>query len=617
MGNNKVRHPMGRDSSTALKATIIHQPLTKRPGNLPRDAEPSKSKKKRKGATVVETKLGTFERSKSGCYLRGNDGNQIVCGWIGFTRLITNVDDGTVSVEIKYYDLDNKPAHLVVHRSELTRPGEIIKKLMDHGFKVDDVKTAGAFLEALYRQVPPTKRAKQVSMPGWHKTDGGQYAYLGNGFTAAPEGCETGLLLDGRAGNIFQSNGTLKGWQKNVGKLCRGNPRLILPVCATLASPLLLFVHQNNFGIHFFGKTSEGKTTGYIVSASLSGPISDIRDWNATENAFVATAKGNNDSVTTYDEIGSAHAKDVKKVAYHLMNGRDRGRAKSDGTAGKLHPFRCVILSNGEFDYPKFFANENIKIMPGQIVRFLNIPVHADSGNGMFIDLHGCAESIDFVKLLAEKTSQYYGTVLPAFIRAIVDSQDTIAETAKTLMAKYAKRLKRALPEGYQVDGREERVIGCFALMAYAGELAIEKGILTWDAGEAFAAIRTCFLAWVKHDRNIAPLNDAEICAQIKRFFKSESDGKLVPVADYDESNPPEGGFIKKVDGNLAFLVHPEFFESVICQRWGKAAGIRVLLAHGLLILGAEGRPRKQVLMPANCGGKKLNFYVVRAKIAD
>jgi putative DNA primase/helicase len=301
-----------------------------------------------------------------------------------------------------------------------------------------------------------------------------------------------------------------------------------------------------------------------------------------------------------------------------MMNGRDRGRAKGDGTAAKSPPFRGVFLSNGEFDYPTFFANAKIRISPGQLVRFLNIPAHAHRDHGMFTDLHGHANGADFANMLKENTSRYHGTVLPEFIRFIAEKQDSIPATAKAMITKYVKKLKRALPKGYQVTGREERVIGCFALMACAGELAIAEGVLNWDAGEAFAGVRACFRAWAKHDRKIAPLTDDDVFAHIRRFFRSGAEGKFVAVSDYDNSHQlPEAGFIRTVDGTLAYLVIPKYFESVVCQRFGKAAGIRVLVVRNLLVLGAEGRPRKQVQMPDNCGGGKQNFYVVRASIAE
>ena len=614
---------LGKNVKTNVKfnRNNIVSVKVKKPGPAParqKGQKSTESKKKRKGATVISTERGVIERSKTGCYLRGPDGNEFVCGRIGFTRLVTNADDRSVSVEIKFRDLDGEHAYLVVPMSDLSAPREIVKKLMDGGLKVGDIKVTSAFLGALQHQKLPTKRAMQVSMPGWHQMANGKKAYLANGFTVTPEDGDSGLILAAGVGSTFAAKGTIEEWQEHVGEFCRGNSRLILPVCATLAAPLLVWVNHNNIGIHSFGKTSTGKTTGYYVSASLSGPMTEILGWNSTAIAFTAAAKDHNDGVAIYDDIDEAKPAEVEQVAYHQMNGRDRGRAKGDGTVAKSTPFRGVFLSNGEFDYPTFFGKAKIRISPGQLIRFLNIPAHANRDHGMFTDLHGHASGAEFVNMLKENTSRYYGTVLPEFIRVIAEKQDSIAETAKAMIGKYVKKLKRALPEGYQVTGREERVIGCFALMACAGELAIDAGVLTWEADEAYQGVRACFLAWVKHDRKIVPLTDDDIYAHLRRFFKSEAEGKFVVVADYDGSDPrPEAGYIKDVDGNPAILVIPRYFESVICHRFGKAAGIRVLIAHGLLIRGAEERPRKQIQMPEKCGGGKKNFYVIRASIAE
>ncbi len=570
------------------------------------------------GTITFTTDSGLIQWSSAGCYLLDQKRKIPICGQFDFTRIVTNSSDGMVSLEIRLRTHGKKAGILTIPKSDLLRPQDILMKMMNLGLDVQNKKLAALFVTDLYRLKSPKKKVTQVGIAGWHSMANGKLAYLaGGGLIITPkEDGDSGLVLDKNVKNIFSEKGSLDDWNKNVGKYCLGNPRLILAICAALSAPLLKWVKHDNFGIHFFGDTSLGKTNAYRVCASLSCLKPTLNSWNSTENAFIAIAKFHNDAVAIFDDIGSARPQEIERVAYHLMNGSDRDRAKGDGTLVESQTFRLVALSNGEFDYRTFFLKAKITIAEGQIVRFLSIPVTKENG-GMFQNMHGYDDGAEFIKLLKENTSQYYGTVMPEFIKFLSYNQESISEKAKVMIVEYANKLKASLPVWYKVGGREGRVIQCFALMACAGELAIEDGILAWKKGDAFAGLCACFKAWEKHDRSNTPVTDEEVLADVRNVL-NDNDQEFVHInerASYWE--PSDVGYIKKVHGISAYLVFPEFFESVICGQFDKEKVIEVLMTSNLLILGDKNRHRLPVQMPKQTGSGKMNFYAIRLTITD
>ena len=67
-------------------------------------------------------------------------------------------------------------------------------------------------------------------------------------------------------------------------------------------------------------------------------------------------------------------------------------------------------------------------------------------------------------------------------------------------------------PEG--ADGQVMRALGRFGLVAAAGELAIDMGVLPWVPGEAGAAALRCFQDWVEVRGGVEP---AEVTAAVEQ----------------------------------------------------------------------------------------------------
>jgi putative DNA primase/helicase len=113
----------------------------------------------------------------------------------------------------------------------------------------------------------------------------------------------------------------------------------------------------------------------------------------------------------------------------------------------------------------------------------------------LFEDLHGFESGKALSKhIVATATTRFYGTAGRAFLAAIMPQLDDIRRQATEVTAAFCEAY---LPKG--ADGQVGRVAQRFALIAFAGELAIRLGVIkVWAPGTAIAAAGICFEAWLK-----------------------------------------------------------------------------------------------------------------------
>ena len=152
------------------------------------------------------------------------------------------------------------------------------------------------------------------------------------------------------------------------------------------------------------------------------------------------------------------------------------------------------MLSAGEMRMTDKLSEGNLRARAGQQVRLIDIP--ADAGMGFGVSSAGADGD---AKVLADnlkaaaRTS--YGTAGPEFVRRLIangidKSTATIEATIKTFQKRYAPP---------SADGQVLRVCDHFALVAAAGELARELGIVHWKSGTAIEAAHQCFRDWFEN----------------------------------------------------------------------------------------------------------------------
>jgi putative DNA primase/helicase len=88
--------------------------------------------------------------------------------------------------------------------------------------------------------------------------------------------------------------------------------------------------------------------------------------------------------------------------------------------------------------------------------------------------------------------------------------------------AEWVRRERDGLLAAVQIgaDGQVQRVARRFAVVAAAGEIATDIGVLPWKKGDVTAAARKCYDAWLHRRGTTGPSELEQGIAQIRRFFE-------------------------------------------------------------------------------------------------
>jgi len=284
----------------------------------------------------------------------------------------------------------------------------------------------------------------------------------------------------------YEIKGTLQEWQDQIGRYCENNSRLILAVTAALAGPLLHLIEQESGGFHFVGGSSCGKSTALDVAASVWGTA--MSSWRTTDNAAENLALGANDNLLCLDEISQSDAKVAGEMVYMLANGKRKSRASANMLSRPEGRWRLIFLSSGEVTLQEKL-NEGAKAhRAGQDVRLVNIPADVGGEYRLFGDVHNFGGGNQFSIHLKNSTKNFCGTLGDAFLHKIVEDTETLKKNIRKRVDMWCKN---NVSSGD--DGQVQRVGSRFALLAAAGEIAVEMGLLPWSKGYSNKAIKQCF----------------------------------------------------------------------------------------------------------------------------
>lgn len=604
----------GKTNALSNVANVKLEASGKKLSGTERVKEKSPTHKRKK--IILAMKSGTYTRNGFGVFVACESGVKKVCSYIRCDEFCTDANTGFVSILIKFKDHHNQVKKLLVPRAEFNKPASLIERLLNFGFDVYDNKVAKSFLFELHQYEPPKKNVVIASRPGWNLIrNDKQQAFVTSEKVFEPENVTSNMVLDDAVNMGLSRSGTLKAWQDNVAALCRGNPRLIFMLCASLSGPLLALLGYRNFGIHIFGQSLSGKTTGAIVASSVYGPKEFCSSWNSTSNALQETAISRNDFPLLLDEISQCDKKQASAAAYDIMNGVTKGRLGSDSKLNAGTHFRLVVISTGEFSFEEHLHQGGIKVKPGQLARLISIPLHSE--NGMFSSLHGCETKSDFASKLLKNTDAYYGTAGPEFIRHLVDNQERLRESLSTQVNEIVKFLLDSIHVNDNEPTELQRSVAkSMAVIACSGELAISYGVFPWTKDDAIKAARGCFKAWNRHEKESARARDF-VYASLKQFF-SDNKNDFLPLDEYAE-NKQKTVYRSRVVGNKAYVVTPEYFEGTLCSEFTKKDAIEALKKRGLLVLSTRGGPTRPVTIPRNTKQKERlgrpGFYVIKERI--
>ncbi|MFC4861222.1 DUF927 domain-containing protein [Pseudomonas sp. MAHUQ-62] len=320
-------------------------------------------------------------------------------------------------------------------------------------------------------------------------------------------------------GDEYRQGGTLEGWQKTIGAWCAGNPLLMLSVCASLGGALLFHVQRQGGGFHAVGDSSTGKSTLVLAGCSVWGHGENFkRTWRATGNGLEGIAAQRNDTLLALDEIGEADPREIGAVIYAMANGTGKARASRSGAAKASKRWRVMLLSSGELGLSAMMAEGGKRSRAGQEIRLIDIP--ARRSFGAWDDLNGMSGGREFSDAIQRASVTDYGHAGPAFIRKLL---------ALNQLEELPHRLSQLCAQYPCSNGQENRAAERFALVALAGELAVEYGILPLDAGQIQSAMLELFAIWCA-GRGEGSSEDRQILRSIGDFIARHGDTRFSSV---------------------------------------------------------------------------------------
>lgn len=285
-----------------------------------------------------------FELSREGVHKINHQGHHIrVCGplWVGAkTRDITGKGWGLI---VRWINQDENMGEHSFPSQQLHDRAQspVIRRLAGEGLHIipgreNDLLTYIGSFESPHR-------IHSTAQTGWLVTQEEELTYVLPHRVISTNKCLSVAFQPEQyspSADSLREKGSLQQWQRQIACYCQGNPVLMFNICAALVPPLLKIVEMDCFGVHLYGKSSQGKTTALQVAASVWGngadpaasPHSNIQRWNTTANALEGIAAAHNDGFLALDEMGTYSGSDFGTVVYNLMGGQ--GKARMNDRAG-------------------------------------------------------------------------------------------------------------------------------------------------------------------------------------------------------------------------------------------------------------------------------------------
>lgn len=482
---------------------------------------------------------------------------------------------------------------------------ELARELLRLGLRISPGVSVRKLLVEYITNSETNQRARCVLKTGWHD----RCFVLPHKVIGSSN--ETVLLQsDSQITTDYASSNDLLDWQTHVASLCVGNSRLIFAVSLAFAAPLLKIVRAESGGFHFRGESSTGKTTALTVAASVWGGKNYIQNWRATDNGLEGLAVQHNDTLLLLDELSQIDPKYAGEVAYMLANGQGKVRASKSGAVRQRYAWQLLFLSSGEISLASHMLEAGKKSKAGQEVRMIDIPADAGKRRGIFEALHSFSDGAIFSERLKINCDKHHGIASEAFLeRLVADDSLTLHVKIQAIQSEFMSSLPR------ECHGQVKRVAQRFALIAAAGELAIEYGVTGWQKGVAIQAVTTCFGAWLSaRDGGIDSHENEKIMAHVRHFFQ-ENESRF-DVFDSVEKHLTRmiphkcAGF---VTDNGDFYVFPKTFSDEICKGIGaKKEVAEIVEACGWLLPGEKNKSYSSVWVPTKCATVRLYHFSSR-----
>lgn len=518
-----------------------------------------------------------------------------ICAPLHVEAETVNSEDGSIGRLLSFAYRGRRIEWVMPMEALAGKGDEVLKGLMRQGLTIEyhqrrHIAPYLASHNALEWVISTTTK------PGWHES----------GAFVLPSrvigGNNVRYQDSGRAVNLFTTKGSLSGWQEHVASRCLGNPVLILSVCCALAGPLLAKLGINGGGIHLVGDSSSGKSLAQLMAASVWGnPGTFAASWDVSKGGVEIEAASRNDTVLILDEIKRADPKRVQEMAYAIANGMGKSTMTREREGRAKLTWRVLALSSGERSLSDHAAISGNGAHAGAELRMVDVNAGTRTYRA-FDDVHGMTGQ-EFHRVLTEAVSQHYGFLGPAFVERLLEQHEP-----EQLHAAF-----KQLRETFNTESSQAgRVADRFAIMAFAGELAVVKKLLSWPVGAAANACRLLFSEWLAKmgDGNA---EDRQILRGISDFIALHGDSRFSDIRAEHAclTVRDRAGFYEiNQDKRLYLFNTPALLEAA--AGYSKDRIVRALAVAGALAkVDEESKGSRRTKKYRTPGGGSSRFYVI------
>ena len=485
----------------------------------------------------------------------------------------------------------------------------LIGQLVDRGMKIKGTMSARLLLVEYLISADAEERVTVAHSTGWIEMGGGERAFVLPGEIIGASAVGERIILAKSAGAPYGRRGTLEGWCDAIATPAGDHLMLRFVIATSLAGPLLILGGFESGLVHLYGPSSEGKTTLLRVAASAWGSGSDggyVRTWRATANGMEATLASACDTLLPLDEIGQADGREIGQVAYMIAGTLGKTRMRHDASLKPSHRWRALALSSGETPIAvRLGEDQRVKrAHAGQLVRAIDVPSRRELGvfDRPYVDFDPKA----FADEMKHATSRCYGIAGPQFVRGLIERR-IAGEDVRELVAAFVAGALEGISDFH---GQAARVAERFGLIAAAGRLASEFGLVVWPKDQPVKDALELFKVWLAMRGGAQPAEIKQMIEQVRRFMEAHGDARFDDL-DPLKPNPFTGqeierrpvinraGFRRGEGDDRRWLVLPQVWRDEICAGFDSREVAKVLIDLGMLEPGEGNHQAQNIRLPS------------------
>jgi len=184
-----------------------------------------------------------------------------------------------------------------------------------------------------------------------------------------------------------------------------------------------------------------------------------------------------------------------------------------------------------------------------------------------------------------DASKRTYGSPIRPFIQFLTKKREaTAAEVSRYRRA----FIEKPVPQG--ASGEVSRAAGRFSLVAAAGQLATEAGVLPWPGDAAEDAAALLFLEWLAARGTSGAVDIEAGIRQVRLFLEQHGSSRFEREGENRPVVARAGFFRKATDGSGEYWILRETFKAEVCRTFDPQAIAKALADRGYLVMGDGGR---------------------------